>query len=114
RVFGSFARNEVRPESDLDLLIEAGPNTTPFFPGGLIADLEEELGRKVDVVEEEALHHLLRDRIQAEAVPLFERCASGRSTALSGRGSVESIHYRAATEGSRFANPDQRTLRRVE
>jgi uncharacterized protein len=70
RVFGSFARNEVRPDSDLDLLIEAGPDTTPFFPGGLIADLEEELGRKVDVVEEQALHRLLRDRIQAEAVPL--------------------------------------------
>ena len=70
RVFGSFARNEVRPDSDLDLLIEAGPYTTPFFPGGLIADLEEVLGRKVDVVEEEALHHLLRDRIRAEAVPL--------------------------------------------
>lgn len=57
-------------DSDLDLLIEAGPETTPFFPGGLIADLEEALGRKVDVVKEQRLHHLLRDRIRAEAVPL--------------------------------------------
>ena len=69
KVFGSFVRDEARPDSDLDLLIEAGSNTTPFFPGGLIADLET-LGRKVDVVEEQGLHHLLRDRIQAEAVPL--------------------------------------------
>jgi uncharacterized protein len=69
-VFGSFVRNEARPDSDLDLLIEAGPGTRPFFPGGLIADLEEALGRKVDVVEDAALHHLLRDRIHAEAVPL--------------------------------------------
>jgi predicted nucleotidyltransferase len=41
-----------------------------FFPGGLIADPEEALGRKVDVVEDAALHHLLRDRILAEAVAL--------------------------------------------
>jgi uncharacterized protein len=70
KVFGSFVRNQVRPDSDLDLLIEAGAATTPFFPGGLIADLEEALGRKVDVVEDAALPHLLRDRIRAEAVPL--------------------------------------------
>jgi predicted nucleotidyltransferase len=70
KVFGSFVRHQARPDSDLDLLIEAGPRTTPFFPGGFIADLEEALGRKVDVVEDAALHHLLRDRIHAEAVPL--------------------------------------------
>lgn len=70
KVFGSFVRDEARPDSDLDLLIEAGPKTTPFFPGGLIADLEDALGRKVDVVEEQGLHRLLRDKIRAEAVPL--------------------------------------------
>ncbi len=70
KVFGSFGRGEARPDSDLDLLIKAGPETTPFFPGGLIADLQDALGRRVEVVEEEALHHLLRDRIEAEAVPL--------------------------------------------
>jgi len=40
RVFGSFARGEARADSDIDLLIETGPFRTPFFPGGLIADLE--------------------------------------------------------------------------
>ena len=70
KVFGSFVRNQARPDSDLDLLIETGKGTSPFFPGGLIADLEEALGRKVDVVEDAALHQLLRDRIRAEAVTL--------------------------------------------
>ena len=70
RVFGSFARGEARDDSDLDLLIEAGPNTTPFFPGGLVVDLEETLGRKVDVVEVQGLHALLRAQVLKEAVAL--------------------------------------------
>ena len=70
RVFGSFARGEAREDSDLDLLIDAGPRTPPWFPGGLLADLEEELGRKVDVAEESALHPLIRDRVLQEAIPL--------------------------------------------
>ena len=70
RIFGSFARGDARPDSDVDLLIDAGPQTSPWFPGGLVADLEDLLGRRVDVVEPAALHHLLRDRVLAEAVPL--------------------------------------------
>ena len=70
KVFGSFAHDRVRPDSDLDLLIEAGAETTPFFPGGLVADLEDALGRRVAVVEDEGLHHSLRERIRAEAIPL--------------------------------------------
>jgi uncharacterized protein len=70
RVFGSFATGEAREDSDLDLLIEAGPLTPPWFPGGLLADLEEELGRPVDVAEESALDPLIRDRVLREAVPL--------------------------------------------
>ena len=70
RVFGSFARGDAGPDSDVDLLIDAGPQTSPWFPGGLVADLEDLLGRRVDVVEPAALHHLLRDRVLAEAVPL--------------------------------------------
>jgi hypothetical protein len=70
RVFGSFARGEAREDSDLDLLIEAGPRTPPWFPGGLLVDLEEELGRRVDITEEGGLHPLIRDRVLREAVPL--------------------------------------------
>ena len=70
RVFGSFARGEARPDSDLDLLIETGPDRTPFFPAGLIADLEQELGRRIEVTTKSALHPLMREEVLREAVVL--------------------------------------------
>ena len=70
RVFGSFARGEVGPQSDLDLLISVGPKTTPWFPGGLVSDLEQLLGRRVDVVTDRALSPLIRDRVLSEAISL--------------------------------------------
>lgn len=70
RVFGSVVRGEARPDSDVDLLVEVGPDRTPLFPGGLIADLEELLGIKVQVVTQEGLHWYIRERVLEEAVPL--------------------------------------------
>jgi len=70
RVFGSVARGDAGPDSDLDLLVDAGPETTPFFPGGLVADLEQLLGRRIDIVEPEGLYWYVRDRVLHEAVPL--------------------------------------------
>lgn len=70
RLFGSMARGEATAASDIDLLVEVGPGRTPFFPGGLVADLQDLLQRRVHVVTERALHHALRDRVLAEAVAL--------------------------------------------
>lgn len=70
RVFGSVARHEARADSDIDLLIDAGPTTSSWFPAGLILDLEDLLGCKVDVVTEKALHPEMRERVLREAVPL--------------------------------------------
>jgi len=70
RVFGSVARGDARPESDIDFLIEAGPVTSSWFPAGLILDLEDLLGRHVEVVTEQGLDPLLRDRVLREAIPV--------------------------------------------
>jgi len=70
RVFGSVARGEAGPGSDLDLLVEIGPTPTPFFPGGLIADLEELLRCRVEVVTPDALHESIRQDLLQEAVSL--------------------------------------------
>ena len=70
RVFGSMARGDAGPTSDLDLLVDVGPSTSPWFPGGLVVELEFLLGRRVQVVTERGLDQLLRDRVLEEAVPL--------------------------------------------
>ena len=70
RVFGSMARGDSGPRSDIDLLIDVGPEPSAWFPGGFVADLEELLGRRVQVVTERGLDDLLRERVLAEAVPL--------------------------------------------
>ena len=70
RVFGSRARGEAKLDSDVDLLVDVGPEPTPFFPGGLIADLEELLGRRVDVATPSSLHWYIRERVLSDAVPL--------------------------------------------
>jgi predicted nucleotidyltransferase len=69
-IFGSFARGEATEDSDIDLLIDVQGPTPPWFPGGLVADLEELLGRRVDVVEADAIREGMRARILKEAVLL--------------------------------------------
>ncbi len=70
RVFGSVARGEATSRSDVDFIVEPGPQTSPWFPAGLIADLEELLGCEVDVVTKDALHWYIRDQVLEEAIPL--------------------------------------------
>jgi predicted nucleotidyltransferase len=70
RVFGSVARGDAGPESDVDFLIEIGGKLSPWFPVRLIRDLEELLGRRVDVATPNGLHWYIKDRVLAEAVGL--------------------------------------------
>ncbi|MGA3164809.1 MAG: nucleotidyltransferase family protein [Terriglobia bacterium] len=70
RIFGSRARGDARPDSDLDLLVDTGPETSPWFPAGLVLDVEEILGCKVEVVTENGLSPYLRERVLREALPL--------------------------------------------
>ncbi len=70
RVFGSVVRDEAGPESDVDFLIEVGSTTSSWFPAGLIVELEDLLGRPVEVVTERALNSDLRERVLREAVPV--------------------------------------------
>jgi predicted nucleotidyltransferase len=70
RLFGSRARGESRPDSDLDVLVDLAPGRSLLDLVGLQQDLEELLGCKVDVVTERSLNRYIRDRVLAEATPL--------------------------------------------
>lgn len=70
RIFGSVVRGQAGPDSDIDFLIDAGPKTSSWFPAGLILDLQEFLGRPVEVVTEKALNPYIREHVLNEAVPL--------------------------------------------
>jgi hypothetical protein len=70
RVFGSVARGEARKDSDIDFLVDTGPVTSSWFPAGLVLDLEEVLGCKVEVVTEKGLSPFLKERVLKDAVPL--------------------------------------------
>jgi predicted nucleotidyltransferase len=71
RIFGSVARGEDTPESDIDLLIDYDiEKTTPWFPVGLIRDLENLLQTKVDVVTVEGLKNRIRDQVLQESINL--------------------------------------------
>lgn len=70
RLFGSAARGDDRPDSDVDLLVEMEPGRSLVDHVALKQDLEVLLGRDVDVVTEQSLHPRLRDRVLREAVSL--------------------------------------------
>jgi predicted nucleotidyltransferase len=70
RIFGSAARGEAGPESDIDLLVELAPDRSLLDHIALMQDLEDLLGYKVDVVTEQGLREIVRERIIDEAIPL--------------------------------------------
>ena len=71
RVFGSVARGEATEESDIDFLVDYDlGKITPWFPAGLLIDLERLLNRKVDIATVDMLKEHIRDRICREAVRL--------------------------------------------
>ncbi|MBN8638780.1 MAG: nucleotidyltransferase family protein [Anaerolineae bacterium] len=70
RIFGSVARGEATEASDIDLLVEFDPDTSLIDHVGLIQDLEDLLGCKVDVVSERGLKDAIRARILRDAVAL--------------------------------------------
>ena len=70
RVFGSVARGQAGPDSDVDFLVDLEPGRSLLDLGGLLMDLQALLGRPVDVVTGAGLRDRIRQRVLKEAVPL--------------------------------------------
>lgn len=69
-LFGSMATNRATALSDVDFLVEMEAGTSAFALGGLLKDLEELLGRPVDMTTPKALHPAIREKILSETVKL--------------------------------------------
>lgn len=70
RLFGSIARGDTTENSDVDLLVRFEPGRSLFDQGGLLMELRELLGVRVDVVSEGALKGRFGQAVRGEAVPL--------------------------------------------
>jgi len=70
RLFGSVSRDEEESKSDIDILVDLDSDRSLMDLGGLVMDLEDLLGRKVDLVTEQGLHWYIRDKVLKEAVRL--------------------------------------------
>jgi uncharacterized protein len=70
RIFDSVARGDDRPDSDVDFLVDVQRQWSLFDHIGLIQDLEDLLGRKVDLIPANNIRDFCRDRILLEAIPL--------------------------------------------
>jgi hypothetical protein len=69
-IVGSVARGEETPTSDIDVLINVVGHTTYFRIGELEADLEERLGRHVDLVDRKTLQPALQTNMERDLVPV--------------------------------------------
>lgn len=70
RVFGSVSRGEARADSDIDFLVDLEHGRSLLDLGGLLMDLQELLGCRVDVATEKGLRPRIRERVLREALPL--------------------------------------------
>ena len=100
RLFGSVARGEAGPHSDVDLLIDVDDTrTTPWFPGGLIADLEDLLGRRVDIVFADSIRPAFAPFIRSGPHPQTRSLAQPVERGLHSRQkSAETVRRRHGSE----------------
>ena len=79
-LFGSFARGEERPWSDVDILFvpdRSGKPFSLFTHGGMLMDLQDLLGRKVDLVEEGSLRPYAVESVNRDKILIYERKSEG-------------------------------------
>src|ERR1700690_2597751 len=67
RVFGSVARGQARPDSDIDLLVDLEPERSLLDHAALMIELESFLGRKVDIATERGMRPHIREHVMHDA-----------------------------------------------
>lgn len=77
-LFGSCSRGEEKPDSDIDILVDydnAHGMVTLLQMGGMLMDLSDLLGRKVDLVEKAGLKEFARQSVERDKILIYERPA---------------------------------------
>ena len=76
-LFGSFARGEQTPESDVDILIvpDRSQHFSLFTLSGMYEDLKELLGREVDLITDGGLMPFARESAERDKILIYERVA---------------------------------------
>ena len=70
-LFGSYARGDATETSDIDLWVERGEVKTLFALGGFYADLEEGLGKSIDIITDDAMDEKFRNNIKSEEIVIY-------------------------------------------
>lgn len=70
-LFGSYVRGEQTEKSDIDILVDLPDGLSLFDVVGIKLDLEDALGKKVDLVEYETIKPRIKERILSEQVPIL-------------------------------------------
>ena len=71
-VFGSYARNEATPKSDLDLIVEFPEGTSLLDHVGIEIELSEALNMKIDLLSRNGISPYIKDQVLKEAIVIYE------------------------------------------
>ena len=71
-IFGSFARNEETKDSDIDVLVSFKEPISLFDHAGIVMEIEEKIGKKVDLVTKKGMSKFMSPFIMKDLVTLYE------------------------------------------
>lgn len=74
-LFGSYARGEQTPESDIDILVDFDPDNYPSLlkHSGMINELEDLFKTKIDIVPSDCLYSRVKKNIENQKILIYER-----------------------------------------
>ena len=72
-LFGSYARGEEKKGSDIDLIVNLPRKLSLLDIIGIEQELSEISGKKIDLLTEEAVHPLIKEKIKQEKIILYQR-----------------------------------------
>lgn len=71
QLFGSTARGESKPDSDVDILVEFPPQAGLFMVGKLYGDLKDALGKNIDLVSYKAVHPYIEKYVYSSTINII-------------------------------------------